>query len=224
LSENVLVLKDVGFSYRLTHKSFSPPVLKQINLRVQRGEVLVLVGPSGAGKSSLLRLLNRLEDPTEGEIRFDGVLLSDRVPQEMRREVALLLQEPFLIEGTVRENLNLPFEGERGEQDRLPAMEASLDAVGLSGDFLSRLARELSVGERQRVCIARILMTSPRVMLLDEPTSALDGENRHILAQTIRRINRDRSMTFVVVTHSRNFAEELSGRIVQIRRGEIPGS
>ncbi len=81
MSENVLVLQDVGFSYRLTRKSFSPPVLKKINLTVQGGEILVLVGPSGAGKSSLLRLLNRLEDPTEGKIIFDGFLLTDRVPQ-----------------------------------------------------------------------------------------------------------------------------------------------
>jgi len=223
LSENVLVLQDVGFSYRLTRKSFSPPVLKKINLTVQGGEILVLVGPSGAGKSSLLRLLNRLEDPTEGKIIFDGFLLTDRVPQELGRGVALLLQEPFLVEGTVRENLLLPFEGEKGGQDRYHAMKESLNAVGLAGDFLSRSTRELSVGERQRVCIARILMTSPRIMLLDEPTSALDRENRHVLAQTIRRINRDRSMTFVVVTHSRSFAEELSGRIVQIREGEILG-
>jgi len=221
LSENVLVLRDVGFSYRFDRKSFSPPVLKQINLTVQRGEVVVLVGPSGAGKSSLLRLLNRLEDPGEGEILFDGIPLCERSPQELRRKIALLLQEIFLIEGSIRDNLLLPFDGEGGIRDRRRAMEAALDAVGLPGGFLRRSTGELSVGERQRVGIARILMTSPRVMLLDEPTSALDRENRRVLAQTIRRINRDRSMTFVVVTHSRSFAEELAGRIVRIRKGEI---
>lgn len=221
MNEHVLVLKNVGFSYRLTRTSYSPPVLKQINLTIQRGEILVLVGPSGAGKSSLLRLLNRLEDPTEGTIYLEGTALTDRRPQELRREVALLLQEPFLVDGTVQENLLLPFEGEKGVPERLHAMEESLDAVGLASDFLCRSVRELSVGERQRACIARLLMTSPRVMLLDEPTSALDRENRCILAQTIRRINSERSMTFVVVTHSRSFAEELSGRIVRIRSGEI---
>ena len=221
MNENVLVLKDVGFSYRLTRQSFSPPVLKQINLAVKRGEILILVGPSGAGKSSLLRLMNRLEDPTEGEIFFDGVPLSSRLPQQLRREIALLLQEPFLVEGTVRDNLLLPCEEDKENRNRDPVLEVSLQAVGLAGDLRQRSVRELSVGERRRVCIARILMTSPRVMLLNEPTSALDGENRNILAQTIRRINRERSMTFVVVTHSRSFAGELSGRILQIRRGEI---
>ncbi len=221
MNENVLILKDIVFSYRLDCQSFSPPVLKGINLTVQRGEILILVGPSGAGKSTLLRLLNRLEDPGAGKILFDGIPLCDRSPQELRREVALLLQETFLVAGTVQDNLLLPFEGEGRTGDRRQAMETALDAVGLSRDFLLRSVRELSVGERQRVGIARILMTSPRVMLLDEPTSALDRENRRILAQTIRRINHDRFMTFVIVTHSRSFAEELSGRIVRIRKGEI---
>jgi putative ABC transport system ATP-binding protein len=221
LNGTVLVVQDVGFSYRLSRRSFSSPVLKRIRLTVRKGEILVLVGHSGAGKSSFLRLLNRLEDPVEGKIFLDGIDLADRDPQQLRREVALVLQEPFLMAGTVRTNLLLPFEGEASSRDRVGKMEKVLRSVGLSPDFLSRPVEELSIGERQRVCIARTLMTSPRIMLLDEPTSSLDRENRELLSQTIRRINQTQAITFVIVTHSQTFADSLGGRKVDMQRGEI---
>ncbi len=225
MSRPILEVKGVSFRYRISRHEYGEPVLKRANLEITRGTIQVLVGSSGAGKSTFLRLLNRLEDPTEGVIRFEGVDLAKCDPLRLRREVALVAQEPYLVDGTVRENLMLPFEdavgGDGLRKKAETKMETVLHSVGLDGGMLARAARGLSVGEKQRVSLARALMTAPKVMLLDEPTSALDPDNRNLLARTIARINSSDAMTFVVVTHLEDFARALDGRLFRLRDGEI---
>ncbi len=225
MSRPILEVQGVSFRYRIARHEYGAPVLRGANLQVTSGAIQVLIGRSGAGKSTFLRLLNRLEDPTEGVIRFEGVDLAECDPLRLRRDVALVAQEPFLLEGTVRENLMLPFEddgaGQGPEEEPEEKMAAVLCSVGLDAGMLIRSARGLSVGEKQRVGLARSLMTAPRVMLLDEPTSALDPDNRDLLARTLRRINTSEAMTFVVVTHLEDFARALDGRLFRLRDGEI---
>lgn len=221
MSPKLLELRHISFSYRLSRNTYSDPVLKDISLSLEEREVLVLVGPSGAGKSTLLRLCNRLEDPREGEIVFRGVNTADMMPQTLRKEIALIPQEPYLVEGTVRDNLLLPYDRHGpGKPGELRCHEA-IASVGLPADLLDRQDEGLSVGERQRVSIARVLMTSPSIILMDEPTSALDQANWEILARTIRQINGERGIAFIVVTHLRQFAESLKGRQVILSQGEI---
>ncbi len=221
MSRPILEVQGVSFRYRISRHEYGEPVLRQADLAVTPGAIHVIIGPSGAGKSTFLRLLNRLEDPTEGVIRFEGVDLAECDPLRLRRDVVLVSQEPYLLEGSVRDNLLLPFEDGDAADNGQEKMETVLRSVGLAVAMLSRSAGELSVGEKQRVSLARALMISPKVMLLDEPTSALDPENRFLLARTLRRINLSDAMTFVVVTHLEDFARALDGRLFQLREGEI---
>src|SRR5437879_1471967 len=143
---------------RLTYpaRRGQPPatILDDVSVDVARGGALVLVGPSGSGKSSLLRCLNRLEEPTAGVVRFDGRAITELDPRELRRRAALVLQTPVLFEGTVRDNLLIRAAGVAFDcsDERLGAM---LDEVGLDGDMLSREAVTLAGGDKQRGTIAR---------------------------------------------------------------------
>ena len=217
----LLEIRNVSFRHRLSRHDYSEKVLNNVRLTVQEGEILILLGQSGAGKSTLLRLLNRLEDPQEGEIFFQGMNTREKDPRELRRQISLVLQEPFLIDGTVRDNLKLSLNDRMAMDDADGMMREVLASVGLKASLHSRSIQHLSIGEKQRVCIARTLMISPKLVLLDEPTSALDPENRLILSDTIRQINHSKNITFLVVTHIEEFARSLGGRIVTLKDGEV---
>ena len=142
------------------------------SFEVRKGETLAIVGPSGSGKSSLLRLLNRLDEPTSGTVYLDGADYRQIPPRELRRRVGMVLQRPFLFPGKVADNLQ--FGPKQRGQTLSPTQIAELLAgVGLSG-FESRDVSNLSGGEAQRVSFARALANSPEALVLDEPTSALD--------------------------------------------------
>src|SRR5215472_10866895 len=147
-------------------------IVHDVSLSVQRGELLGLVGPSGSGKSSLLRLLNRLDEPTSGTVFLEGQDYRQIPPRELRRRVGMVTQRPFLFPGDIASNLRFgPLQ--RGES--LPDNEIAglLERVGLAG-FAGRNVANLSGGEQQRVSLARALANRPEILLLDEPTSALD--------------------------------------------------
>ena len=156
-------------------------VLRDLDLEIDTGATAV-VGPSGAGKSTLLRLLNRLADPDAGTIAYRGAPLGDRDVLELRREVVLVPQLPALIEGSVADNVGF---GPHLAARPAPDVERALSLAGLANGFAERDAAGLSVGEQQRVMLARSLALDPTVLLLDEPTSALDETARDAIESTL---------------------------------------
>ena len=144
-------------------------MLQDVTASLPKGASCV-AGPSGSGKSTLLRLLNRLADPVSGTVRYEGADVRERDPLELRREVCLVPQLPALLEGTVEDNIRFAAE----LAGREPDVARLLDLAGLDASFAARDSGKLSVGEQQRVMLARALALEPRVLLLDEPTSALD--------------------------------------------------
>lgn len=179
-----------------------------------------MVGPSGGGKSTLLRLLNRFEDPDQGTVLFHGKDLRAYDPLEIRRRIALTLQTPVMFDGTVRDNL-LRHPRERRVALSEADLRAALEDVALDPTFLDRAAVELSGGEKQRVAIARALLMRPDVLLLDEPTSALDPQAAGHLIETVTTLNQEKGLTLVVVSHDLNVIRRLSGRLLFLAGGEV---
>src|SRR2546425_5460271 len=151
-------------------------LVDDITVPVQKGEVLAVVGPSGSGKSSLLRLLNRLDEPTSGTVYVEGTDYRQIAPRELRRKLGMVNQRPYLFPGTVDQNLRFG-PGQRGESLSQDAIDELLARVGLKG-YGGRNVANLSGGEAQRVSVARTLANSPLALLLDEPTSALDEASK----------------------------------------------
>lgn len=197
-------------------------ILRDVTLDLPRTAITALVGPSGAGKTSLLRLLNRLDDPAAGQVSFDGQPISGYPIGTLRRRVGFVFQTPAMFPGTVRDNLRTAVDlGAAGSVSGAPPAERVLDAVGLSADYASREAESLSGGEKQRVSIARALMTGPEVLLLDEPTSALDPEVAERLLATIARLTREHGVSVVMVTHRLGEARHISTYTVMLEGGRL---
>ena len=189
------------------------------NFDVRKGETLAIVGPSGSGKSSLLRLLNRLDEPTSGTVYLDGADYRQIPPREVRRRVGMVLQRPFLFPGKVADNLQ--FGARQRGQTLSPKQIAELLAgVGLSG-FESRDVSNLSGGEAQRVSFARALANSPEALLLDEPTSALDEAAKREVETLIRQIGQEQGIPCVLVTHEAAQALRLAERVLVLEAGQI---
>lgn len=199
-------------------------VLKNINLSVSKGEVLVIIGPSGSGKSTLCRTINRLESIDSGEIRIDGNLL----PQEgkeltkLRAEVGMVFQSFNLFSHkTILDNVTLGPRKVRGiskDEAESEAMEL-LARVGVDTQA-KKLPAQLSGGQQQRVAIARSLAMHPKVMLFDEPTSALDPEMINEVLDVMVQLAQE-GMTMIVVTHEMGFARQAANRVVFMADGEI---
>ncbi len=179
------------------------PILDGVSLRIPAEGLTALVGPSGSGKTTVLRLLNRLDDPDTGEVLFDGRDVRSYDVLELRRRVQLVGQVPVTFPGTVAENVG------PGWEELLPRVHL---AVGLGG----RRADVLSVGEAQRMCLARALARRPECLLLDEPTSALDAGSKAEVERLVRSLADD-GLTVVMVTHSRRQAAELADRVVEVQ-------
>lgn len=177
-------------------------ILQDVTLEIPQGRVTVLLGASGAGKTSLLRLLNRLDEPSAGEIRFQGRPLSDYPVTQLRRRVGFVFQTPVMFPGTVRDNLRVAAEiAGISDPEFSDIARKTLEHAELDASFLDRAGGELSIGEKQRVNLARTLMTRPDVLVLDEPTSALDPETSELLLGTIRRLCREDALTVVFSSH-----------------------
>jgi putative ABC transport system ATP-binding protein len=186
---------------------------------VRSGEVVAVVGASGAGKSSLLRLLNRLDEPTSGTVFVEAVDYKEIVPQELRRKLGMVTQRPYLFPGTVEQNLRFGPE-QRGEKLSDEAVAALLERVGLK-EYATRNVANLSGGEAQRVSVARTLANSPLVLLLDEPTSALDDASKRGVELLLQEIVRDQKLTCVMVTHDVAQAVRLADRALVMEAGRI---
>ncbi|HEU5101161.1 MAG TPA: phosphate ABC transporter ATP-binding protein [Roseiflexaceae bacterium] len=196
-------------------------VLDIAELNVGAEEVLAIVGPSGAGKSTLLRLLNFLEVPTGGFIRFGGRNLArpEQAMLDLRRQVTMVFQRPLLLSTTVLNNVAYGLRVRRVARARQRAA-AALAEVGLA-HLANAPAQSLSGGEQQRVALARALVIEPRVLLLDEPTANLDPHNVQQIEQTIAEAQRRRAITIVLVTHNLFQARRLAGRVALLLDGRI---
>jgi putative ABC transport system ATP-binding protein len=176
-----------------------------------------IVGPSGVGKSTLLRLLNRLADPAAGTVRYRGRDLREDDVLALRRDVGLVAQLPALLEGTVADNvLYGPRLARRGAD-----VAGSLRLAGLDSAFAPRRADALSVGEQQRVMLARTLALRPSVLLLDEPTSALDETATAAIEATLRDLRDRLGLSFVLVSHDRHQAQRLADRVLVLEPGAL---
>jgi ATP-binding cassette, subfamily B, bacterial HlyB/CyaB len=211
--------RNVVFRYRPD----LPPVLKNISLEIEPGEVIGIVGPSGAGKSTLTKLLQRFHTPSSGEILVDGIDISQADPAWLRRQLGVVLQDNFLFNQTVHENIAIA----RPEMPRAQVIRVA----GLAGadEFISELPQgydtlleergaNLSGGQRQRLAIARALATNPRILIFDEATSALDYESERIIQDNMNRIVQDR--TVIIISH-RLAAVRHCDLIVGMAKGEI---
>ncbi|MCY9059404.1 amino acid ABC transporter ATP-binding protein [Bacillus inaquosorum] len=199
-------------------------VLKQINLQIEKGEVVVIIGPSGSGKSTLLRCINRLETISKGTLTVNGTVINDRKTDinKVRRNIGMVFQHFHLYpHKTVMQNIMLaPVKvlGQSPEQAKETA-RYYLEKVGIP-DKADAYPSQLSGGQQQRVAIARGLAMKPEVMLFDEPTSALDPEMIGEVLDVMKTLAKE-GMTMVVVTHEMGFAKEVADRIVFIDGGTI---
>jgi putative ABC transport system ATP-binding protein len=201
---------------QVTYSRAGVVVLRDVTIRLPVGASSV-VGPSGSGKSTLLRLLNRLADPDAGRVVYEGRDVRELDPLELRREVSLVPQLPALMDGTVHDNV--------AYAPRLAGhsfdTRSCLELAGLDPAFADRDASKLSVGEQQRVMLARALALEPRVLLLDEPTSALDEAAREAVEGTLRRLRARTGISLVLVTHDIEQARRLADYGVRIGGGPI---
>jgi putative ABC transport system ATP-binding protein len=202
----------------VTYSRAGEVVLQRVGARLPVGASCV-AGPSGSGKSTLLRLLNRLADPDSGRVLYEGHDVRESDPLALRREVSLVPQLPALIEGTVHDNVAY---GPRLAGHSFDA-RGCLALAGLDPDFEERDASKLSVGEQQRVMLARALALEPRVLLLDEPTSALDESARDAVEETLKRLRASTSISIVLVTHDTAQAKRLADYVVRIDQGRVIG-
>lgn len=192
------------------------PVLRDVSLQIDEGATFI-AGPSGSGKSTLLRLFNRLADPSSGVVRYRGRDLREYDILALRREVGLVPQQMALIDGTVRENV------EYGPKlcGRTADVSRALRLAGLDETFADRRASRLSVGEQQRVMIARALALEPKVLLLDEPTSALDERSKAAVESALLELGRRLGLSIVCVTHDLAQAERMGERLLWVENGHV---
>jgi putative ABC transport system ATP-binding protein len=200
----------------VTYSRGGEVVLKEVSARLPVG-ASSLLGPSGSGKSTLLRLLNRLADPGSGRVIYEGRDVREYDPLALRREVSLVPQLPALVDGTVHDNVAY---GPRLAGRSFNA-RSCLELAGLDPAFEDRDAAKLSVGEQQRVMLARALALEPRVLLLDEPTAALDQAARDAVERTLKRLRSRTAISLVVVTHDVEQARRLAEYVVRIESGRV---
>ena len=218
------------------YKEYRPgePVLKNINLEIEASGLTAIIGPSGTGKSTLIRCINRLIDPTAGQIKLRGedlAQLKGKSLREARCRIGMVFQEYNLVERlTVMENVLCgklgklpiwrPLLRKFSEEDISRAFEL-IDSVGLSQEFASRRADALSGGQRQRVGIARALMQEPGLILADEPTSSLDPKTSVEIMELLNQVSKERDVPVIVNIHNVDLARRFASRIIGMSAGQV---
>jgi len=203
------------------------PLFKDLSLSIHKGAFYLVQGPSGAGKSTFFRLINRLEEPASGEIRFKNKPLPDYSPPRLRQALLYVQQTPIAVDGSVADNLLLPFSFKSNHHLKKPhreKIETFLKDVHLKGVEMNDHARTLSVGQLQRLCLVRGLLLEPEVLLLDEPTSALDRESASAVTALLEQLNLESHLTVISVTHRTYGQENFPYRCLEMRDGRMEES
>ncbi|XVF41074.1 hypothetical protein PTKIN_Ptkin01aG0251000 [Pterospermum kingtungense] len=196
------------------------PILSGINVDIPKGMIVGIIGPSGSGKSTLLRALNRLWEPPSDTVFLDGHDILDLDVLALRRKVGMLFQLPVLFQGSVADNIRY---GPNLRGKKLSDEEVSklLTLADLDSSFFNKTGGELSVGQAQRVALARTLANEPEVLLLDEPTSALDPISTQNIEDVIVKLKKKKGMTVIMVSHSIKQIQRVADRVCLLVNGEI---
>lgn len=207
--------------------------LTQVNIQIPKGQVVALIGPSGAGKSTLIRCVNRLVEPTEGQVFLGDTQitkLNTRQLRSARRRMGMIFQDYALIDRlSVMENVLSGYLGYTGfwrsflrryPQDVIVEAFRLLERVGLES-FIDKRADELSGGQRQRVGIARALLQNPQILLVDEPTASLDPKTSRQIMRLIRELCAERQLSAIINIHDVHLAQQFADRIIGLRAGEV---
>lgn len=194
-------------------------IVDRVSFSVAEREVLAVIGPSGAGKSSLLRLLNRLDEPTEGTVYLEGRDYREIDPGTLRQRIGYVPQQPALRDESVYENVTTGprLRGEEVDDEDVQRLLAQVDLIG----YESREAVDLSGGEQQRIAIARSVFNRPEILLLDEPTSSLDADAESQVETLLGNLIAEFSLTVILVTHDRMQAKRLAERVAVLEKGRI---
>ncbi len=213
-----LEIRDLGKSYGRVQ------ILKEINLSLEKGEILGLIGPTGSGKSTLLRLIDLLEEPSRGAIILEGRAVSGRPENERiaaRRRMSMVFQKPVMFKSNVLDNVafGLMVRGEGQAKHREEKARAALQAVGLSG-YESRDANTLSGGEMQRIALARAIVLEPDLLLLDEPTANLDPRSASAIDSLLQDLTGGRT-AIILATHNMMQCRRLADRVAVLVEGRI---
>lgn len=223
LEKNNVVIKCVDIEKEIKTASFSSIILKNINLEIIEGEIVIILGPSGSGKTTLLNIIASIDKPSKGDVYIDDVIvnkLNDKKLTKLRREkISYIYQRYGLIPiSTVFDNIKLGQNLVKKENRQID-FDMVIDKTGLK-DYLSKFPHELSGGQKQRVAIARAILKQPRLMLCDEPTGALDEETSKKIIDLFLMINREYKATIVMVTHNNDLVR-IANKVVYIKDGFI---
>ena len=194
-------------------------ILAEVSVKVESDGITGIIGPSGSGKTTFLRLINRLISPTKGRILFNGEDISIIPVRQLRKNIGLVQQRPFLFPGTVRDNL---LYGPKISKINLSLddLYSILSRVALSPDFLDRNVENLSGGEQQRVSLGRTLTNNPKILLLDEPTSSLDIVSEEILETSLKKLAKEQ-IKVIIVTHSLEQTKRLTDQLLFLKNGRL---
>ncbi len=219
----MIVLKEVSKTFET--RSAKVEAVNRIDLTVKKGEIFGIIGLSGAGKSTLVRCINLLEQPTEGEVWFDGVNLGSLKPAELRekrRQISMIFQGFHLLQQrTVLKNVCFPLEiAGVPKKEAEEKAKALLERVGIA-DKAKAYPSQLSGGQQQRVAIARALATDPKVLLCDEATSALDPTTTRSILELLQDINRELGVTIVIITHEMRVIQQICHKVAVMEQGRI---
>lgn len=196
------------------------PILGKVSLDIPKATIMGIIGPSGSGKSTVLRALNRLWEPPSGSVFLDGDDICDLDVLALRRKVGMLFQLPVLFEGTVADNIRYGPQL-RGKKLSDQDVYKLLTLADLDPSFFNKPGSELSVGQAQRVALARTLANEPEVLLLDEPTSALDPVSTQNIEDVLVKLKKSRGMTVVIVSHSIKQIQRIADVVCLLVSGEI---
>jgi putative ABC transport system ATP-binding protein len=214
-----LELKNVSKAVfrKVNNNRVKTQILGSLDLKVNKGELITIMGASGSGKTTLLRLINRLSEIDSGTILLNGNDIRSHVPMELRQKIGMVFQVPVTFKGSVRDNLAFGMNLWGGNI----GIETLSKDAGIPEDLLDADAGQLSIGEKQRVCIARALANQPEVLLLDEPTSSLDALSAERIEKLLLDLQNERDLTILWVTHEKDQAERIGGRRLILKEGRL---